>query len=81
MTRVKRGVISMKRRRNILKQVKGFRHGTKIQRKNGQRSSASRRIARFPRQEKEKEKYESLVASKNKRRLQNQRDVLQQIDK
>jgi len=29
MTRVKRGVISMKRRRNILKQVKGFRHGRK----------------------------------------------------
>ena len=29
MTRVKRGVISLKRRRNILKQVKGFRHGRK----------------------------------------------------
>ena len=29
MTRVKRGVISMKRRRSILKQVKGFRHGRK----------------------------------------------------
>ena len=29
MTRVKRGVISIKRRRNILKQVKGFRHGRK----------------------------------------------------
>jgi large subunit ribosomal protein L20 len=27
MTRVKRGTISLKRRRNILKQVKGFRHG------------------------------------------------------
>lgn len=29
MTRVKRGVISLKRRRNVLKQVKGFRHGRK----------------------------------------------------
>ncbi|MEW5907790.1 MAG: 50S ribosomal protein L20 [Patescibacteria group bacterium] len=29
MTRVKRGIISMKRRRNILKQVKGFRFGRK----------------------------------------------------
>ena len=29
MTRVKRGVISMKRRRSILKQVKGFRHDRK----------------------------------------------------
>src|SRR3989344_9063349 len=29
MTRVKRGVISMKRRRNVLKQVKGYRHGRK----------------------------------------------------
>lgn len=27
MSRVKRGVISMKRRRNILKQAKGFRNG------------------------------------------------------
>jgi large subunit ribosomal protein L20 len=27
MTRVKRGVISLKRRRNILKQVKGYRFG------------------------------------------------------
>ena len=27
MTRVKRGVISMKRRRNVLKDAKGFRHG------------------------------------------------------
>lgn len=29
MTRVKRGVTSLKHRRNILKQVKGFRHGLK----------------------------------------------------
>lgn len=29
MTRVKRGVISMKRRRNILKQVKGYRFARK----------------------------------------------------
>lgn len=29
MTRVKRGIISLKRRRNILKLVKGFRHGRK----------------------------------------------------
>ncbi len=29
MTRVKRGTISLKRRRNVLKQVKGFRHGRK----------------------------------------------------
>lgn len=29
MTRVKRGTISLKRRRNILKLVKGFRHGRK----------------------------------------------------
>jgi len=29
MTRVKRGTISLKHRRNILKQVKGFRHGRK----------------------------------------------------
>jgi ribosomal protein L20 len=27
MTRVKRGVISMKRRRNVLADAKGFRHG------------------------------------------------------
>lgn len=29
MTRVKRGTISIKRRRSVLKQVKGFRHGAK----------------------------------------------------
>ncbi|MEK7596177.1 MAG: 50S ribosomal protein L20 [Patescibacteria group bacterium] len=29
MTRVKRGVISMKRRRNVLRQTKGFRFGRK----------------------------------------------------
>lgn len=29
MTRVKKGTIAIKRRRNILKQVKGFRHGRK----------------------------------------------------
>jgi len=29
MTRVKRGTISLKRRRNILQLVKGFRHGRK----------------------------------------------------
>lgn len=29
MTRVKRGIISLKRRRKILRQVKGFRHGRK----------------------------------------------------
>ncbi len=29
MTRVKRGTISLKRRRNVLKQAKGFRHGRK----------------------------------------------------
>jgi large subunit ribosomal protein L20 len=29
MTRVKRGTISLKRRRNVLKQAKGFRHGAK----------------------------------------------------
>lgn len=29
MTRVKRGVISLKRRRNVLSQAKGFRHGRK----------------------------------------------------
>lgn len=29
MTRVKRGITSLKRRRNILKQTKGFRHGRK----------------------------------------------------
>ena len=29
MTRVKRGTISLKRRKNVLKQVKGFRHGRK----------------------------------------------------
>jgi large subunit ribosomal protein L20 len=29
MTRVKRGTISLKRRRNILKLAKGFRHGRK----------------------------------------------------
>jgi len=29
MTRVKRGIISLKRRRKILKQTKGFRHGLK----------------------------------------------------
>lgn len=29
MTRVKRGKISLKRRRNVLKQTKGFRHGRK----------------------------------------------------
>lgn len=29
MTRVKRGTISIKRRRNVLKQVKGYRHGRK----------------------------------------------------
>jgi len=29
MTRVKRGTISLKRRNNILKQAKGFRHGRK----------------------------------------------------
>lgn len=29
MTRVKRGIISLKRRRNILKQVKGYRFGRK----------------------------------------------------
>lgn len=27
MTRVKRGTISLKRRRNVLKQTKGYRHG------------------------------------------------------
>ena len=29
MTRIKRGTISIKRRRNVLKQVKGYRHGRK----------------------------------------------------
>lgn len=29
MTRIKRGIISIKRRRKILKQVKGYRHGRK----------------------------------------------------
>ena len=29
MTRVKRGVISLKRRRKVLRQTKGFRHGLK----------------------------------------------------
>ncbi len=29
MTRVKRGIISLKRRKNVLKQTKGFRHGVK----------------------------------------------------
>lgn len=29
MTRVKRGTISMKRRRNVLKQTKGYRHARK----------------------------------------------------
>ena len=68
MTRVKRGVISMKRRRNILKQVKGFRHGRKSKERMA-REALLHAGLRFPRQEKEKEKYESLVASKNKRRL------------
>lgn len=35
MTRVKRGIISMKRRRNVLAQVKGFR----LQRKSKERSA------------------------------------------
>ena len=51
------------------------------QRENGQRSLASRRVARLSRQEKEKGEYEGFVASKNKRRFQNKRHFLQQTYK
>jgi len=45
------------------------------------RSLAPRRAARFSRQKEEKKKYESLVASKDKRRFQGQWNLLQQTDK
>ena len=51
MTRVKRGTISVKRRKNVLKKTKGFRHGRKSKetlartaiRKAGQHSFQDRR--------------------------------------
>ncbi len=40
MTRVKRGTISMKRRRNILSQVKGYRFGRSTKEKNAREAIA-----------------------------------------
>ena len=50
----------MKRRRNILKQVKGFRHGRKSKERMAREALLHAGFT-LPRPEKEKEEYEGLV--------------------
>ena len=81
MTRVKRGVISLKRRRNILKQVKGFRHSRKSKERMVPEKPCFTPDCTPSTTGGRKKKYESLVASKDKRRFQNKRYFLQQTYK
>jgi len=54
MTRVKRGTISLKRRRNILKQVKGYRFGRKSKEKMAKEAIAHAGIHAFQHRRKKK---------------------------
>ncbi len=54
MTRVKRGTISSKRRRNVLKQVKGYRFGRKSKEKMAKEAIAHAGVHAFQHRRKKK---------------------------
>ncbi len=60
MTRVKRGTISLKRRRNVLKQVKGYRFGRKSKERLAKEAIAHAGTHAFQHRRKKKRVFRSL---------------------
>jgi large subunit ribosomal protein L20 len=60
MTRVKRGIISLKRRRKILRQVKGFRWGRKSKERLAKEALLHAGIHRFQDMRKKKRNFRKL---------------------
>ncbi len=60
MTRVKRGVISLKRRRNVLKQTKGFRWGRKSKERLAKEALLHAGVHRFQDIRKKKRNFRKL---------------------
>ena len=60
MTRVKRGIISLKRRRNVLKQTKGFRWGRKSKERLAKEALLHAGVHRFQDIRKKKRNFRKL---------------------
>jgi ribosomal protein L20 len=67
MPRVKRGTISVKRRKNVLKKTKGFRHGRKSKETLARTAIRKGRSTLFPRPKKEKRSIPSYLDYPNER--------------